>query len=250
MKRLGFFFCGIALLTAGCVTVAPDIGPEANPAEAAQANVQLGVRYLQQGKRDLAMEKLQKALDQDPDAPEVHSALAILYEQMGDIEAAEEHLEEALDLAPDDPAVANNYGAFLCRRGRYRESLRYFTDAARNPRYGTPAAAWTNAGICAERIPDLEAAERHYRKALDVDPKFRGALLQMAELSYEQNRHLQARAFLQRFADAGPMTPQALWLGYNIERRLGDREAARTHAAQLLRDFPQSDEARALRDEL
>lgn len=244
--RLALFLS--LLLPSACVTVAPENLPEPDYQQAAKVNVQLGVRYMQQGKYDLAMDKLQKALEQDDEDPDVHTALAVLNEQMGDAAAAREHYNEAYDLAPDDPSIQNNFGAFLCRQGEYEDSVEYFAEAARNPQYNTPAAAWTNAGICAERIPDLRQAEQYYRQALQIDPKFRDALLQLAELSYQQQKDLQARAFLQRLDAAGAMTPAALWLGYQVEMRLGDRRAARQYAGQLLRDYPDTPEAQKLRE--
>lgn len=230
-----------------CVTVSPDVGGEPKPEQAAQLNVQLGVRYMQQGRRDLAMEKLQKAIEQDSDLPDAHTAIALLYEQMGEVQLAKQHYHRALRIDSKNPVSQNNYGTFLCRQGEYRDSEDYFLAAARNPKYGTPEVAWTNAGICVARIPDHERAESYYRKALEINPRFQDALLQMAELSLEQKRYMQGRAFMQRFAEIGQMNPQALYTAVMIERGLGDERAAQRYLQTLWQDYPDSPEAGKLR---
>ncbi|HET9680061.1 MAG TPA: type IV pilus biogenesis/stability protein PilW [Gammaproteobacteria bacterium] len=236
-----------ALLLQGCVTVGPEF-EDANETKAAKLNVQLGIRYMQQGRTQLALEKLLKAKQQDASVPGIYTGLAVLYERMGETELARENYKQALDLAPNDPGVQNNYGAYLCRTGEYRESVEYFLMAAGNPQYDTPEAALTNAGVCAKQIPDLALAEQFFRKALRIDNDFQLALIGMAELSFAQDNWLQARAFLQRFSAAGQMTPHALWLSYQVEKKLGATQAAREYAKRLYRDFPQSDETRLLKE--
>ncbi|HWP94505.1 MAG TPA: type IV pilus biogenesis/stability protein PilW [Gammaproteobacteria bacterium] len=238
----------LAVLLAACVTEGPVAPDEEALRNAANINVRLGVAYLQQGKLDLAKEKLEKAVEQDPKLPAAHTAVALLYERLGEMDKAKDHYRRALRLAPNDPAVRNNYGTFLCRRNELREAVEQFVAAARNPLYPTPAAAWTNAGVCARRIPDLEAAERYLREALAIDPEFPDALAQMADLTFERGDMLKTRGFLQRFLAQGKPTPAMLWLAVRTERALGDEAAARRYAERLRTEFPDADETRALKE--
>ena len=69
----------------------------------------------------------------------------------------------------------------------------------------------------------------------------------MAELSFELERHLQARGYLQRFEDAARRhTARTLWLGIRIERALGDRDAEASYALQLEKNFPDAKETQLL----
>lgn len=248
MRWQGVISLVCAGLLAGCVTVGAENSNEENPERAAEYNTRLGVGYMQQGRRDLALEKLEKALQQEDDYAPAHSAIAVLYESMSEIVLARKHYREALDIEPDNPNAQNNYGTFLCRHGEYREAEEYFLEAARNPRYTTPEWAWTNAGICVEKIPDLASAELYYRQALDRNPRFTDALLQMAELSYQQKKYLSARGFLQRYSENGPMAADALYAGYLIETALQDKAAAARYAARLRREFPDAPQTQQLRD--
>ena len=121
-----------------------------------------------------------------------------------------------------------------------------FQRAASNPRYATPAVALTNAGVCARGAGELDKAERNLRAALQKDPTYGDALLNMVELSYERENYMQARAFTERYLDAETPTASALWLCVSVEEKLGDAQRAEQCALRLRQDFPDSSEAAQL----
>lgn len=238
----------VLLLTAGALAgcaSTPQSG-QVSETDAARYNVQLGMSYLQRGDLEGAREKLERAAQQNPSLPAAHAALGILYERAGDVERARTHLRRASRLAPDDPNQLNNYGGFLCRQGDRREGIRHFEMVASNAFYRTPEAALTNAGVCARGIPDAELAEAYFRRALEQNRSHAEALLQLADLSLETQRTLQARAFLQRFEAFSPHSASSLALGHRIENAAGDVRAAEQYASRLRREFPDSREARSL----
>lgn len=236
----------LCLAALALVACASPKDPRISDKDAARFNVQLGVNYMQRGELEEARDKLERAVQQDPELPAAHAALGILYERVGDTRRAGDHLRRATRLAPDDPSMLNALGGFLCRHGDRREGIRNFEAAANNAFYRTPAVALTNAGVCARGIPDPETAETFLRQALEADRTSAEALLQMADLSLETGRSLQARAFLQRYEAVGPATAYSLGLGHRIERAAGDARAAADYATRLLREFPTSIEARNL----
>ncbi|MGH8373267.1 MAG: type IV pilus biogenesis/stability protein PilW [Gammaproteobacteria bacterium] len=237
-----------AAMLAGCVSSTPSFpGDKVSMKQASEYNTQLGVAYLQQGNRDLAMQKLQKALEQNPDNANAYLGLGLLYDSIGDTGKAQSSYEKALDKAPDDPDVQNNYAVFLCQHGQQKKSEKYFLAAARNALYATPDAAYTNAGVCASQIPDMKTAEQYFRKALDINPIFPGALYQMAQLSYQQKKYLQARAFIERFNSASKQPrPEVLLLGVLTERALGNEQNAAAYARKLRTLFPDSPQAQQI----
>lgn len=234
----------VAAVLAACASAPTD--SRVSDKEAARYNVQLGMNYLQRGDLESARDKLERAVQQDPSLPSAHSALGILYERVGDSRRAGEHLRRAARLEPDDPNMQNIYGGFLCRRGERREGIRHFEMAAANAYYRTPEAALTNAGVCARGIPDVEAAEAFFRRALDSNRNYAEALLQLAELSLERQQGLQARAFIQRYESIAATTSFSLDLGRRIELLAGNQGAAGDYAERLRREFPNSPEARRL----
>ena len=225
--------------------------------QAAQYNVQLGINYLQKGNLPQASAKLEKALEQDPSSAQAHNAYAILQERLGQLDLAGQHYKRAVRLDPEYSEAHNNYGRFLCSQGDLSAADREFMRAVENPLYSNPEGAYTNAGVCALRMPDVVKAEDYFRKALAKNPDYLPALYEMALITFEQKNYLQTRAFLQRYdavraqivgedAGARKFHPQMLWLCVQSEMQLGNRSAATVCALRLKNYFPESRETAQL----
>lgn len=236
-----------ALLVAGCAGSGGQPRSSATSGtEAARINTDLGIGYFRQGRTDLAMERLLRAVEQDARYARAHAALAVVYQEIDEPADAERHFRSALRLSDRDPELANTYGVFLCSRERYREAREQFARAARDRLYRTPEVALTNAGVCMRQAGDAEQAERYFRDALQRNPRFPDALLQMTSLSLQGGNFMGARAFLQRYFAAAPVTAESLWLGVQVERSLGDQRTAEQYARRLREDFADSEQARQL----
>jgi type IV pilus assembly protein PilF len=215
-------------------------------ADAARVHTELGQKYMQQGKLEIALDNLNKALAYDADYADAHTVIAVLYERIGDVKQAEEHYRRAAQLKPKGGDELNNYGAFLCKIGRYDESTGYFERAIADPFYKTPDVALTNDGTCLLKAGKTDAAETALRKALARSPNNSEALFQLASVLYEKGDFFKARAFMQRFEAVGQARPESLMLGRNIELRLGNGSAASDYTRRLLQSFPESQQAREL----
>lgn len=212
----------------------------------AELQTDLGISYLRQGKIELAWNRLQRALDADPNYSTAHNAMGLVQERLNDPEKAEEHYRRAVTLNPSDSAAQTNYGSFLCRQNRYEEGERRFLQAAKNPLYEQPEIAYANAGVCWKRAGQYEKAERYLRAALEINPKIPVALLAMSEVSFQTGKYLPARAYLQRYLAVSSHSPQSLWLGVQIERKLGDKNSASSYAMMLKSNYPDSRETQLL----
>lgn len=244
--------CLIAMLAAStaCVSSGGSVSDPASGNEAAIANMNLGAGYLRQGNTTLALERLQRALAQDPNLVQAHTTIAIVYDQIGNLEEAENHFKRATQINASDGAAANGYAAFLCTHGnRWAEAKPYFRRAAEDTQYGTPEVALTNAGNCARDAGDLAGAAENFRAALMRNPRYADALLNMLELTYQAGEHLQARAFIQRYLDVRPATAPVLLTCVNVERALNNGAAADRCAAQLRSGFPGSPEVAQLEEQ-
>jgi type IV pilus assembly protein PilF len=212
----------------------------------AKIYVEMGIAYLREGQPAVALQKLKKAIAIDPANANAHNVIAILYERLDKQELASEHYARAVQLQPQDPFIRNARGSFFCNQGQYQEAEAEYQSALSNPLYPTPWVAMTNAGLCAERSGDLVKAENYYRRALSANDAYFQALYQMAELSLQQGNYLSARGYLERYNAVADPTAGSLWLGVQIESRLGDFGKARDYQRLLLEKFPDAPEVQLL----
>lgn len=249
MNTLRSAWLYVTLVALSACANSGSMNQRASAEEAAVANMNLGAGYLRQGNTELAIERLQRALSQDPRLVDAHSTIAVAYDQIGKIAEAETHYSRAAQLDPDNGSAANAYAVFLCRQNRYTEAEPFFRRAADNATYTTPEVAFTNAGVCARDSGQLEAAAENFRLALTRNPTYPDALLNMMELSYQGGNYLQARAFVQRYIQARPATAAVLWTCFNVERELEDDAAAERCATQLRNGFQGSPELAQLEEQ-
>jgi type IV pilus assembly protein PilF len=215
---------------------------------AAIYNTELGIAYMRRGDLAIAQTKLDRALKENPDDPDVHSARALLFSRLGDPKQADQEFREALRLAPKNPDFQNNYAVYLCNAGRVDEGVQTFLRAAHNPLYLTPELAYDNAGICLRSAHrDVEAVQM-FTDALEIRPTFAQALWQLADLNFSQGKLVQARREIDAFLASNQETPDLLLLAVKVTRAQGDRLDAELYARRLQLDFPDSAQARALAD--
>lgn len=239
----------LVLLLAACTATGPGVrtdNPDSERQEAARVNTDLGLQYLHQGQLQLSLEKLERALVHDPSYVDAHTVLAALYEQIGDSKKAEQHYRRAAQLRPKGGAELNNYGTFLCKLGRHAEAQQWFQRALQDPFYRTPAIALANSGTCLLQAGRRDEAEAALRQALELQPGNAEALSQLASVLYEKGEYFNARAFIQRYESTAPVMPSTLLLARNIELKLGNASQAAEYTQRLLREFPDSTEAKAL----
>lgn len=244
-----WFILGLVVAIAGCVS-ADGRKPlkQSDPKEtAAKYNVQLGTAYLQQGNYALAREKLERALEQNPRDPDVHTGLGLLYDRTGDLKSADRHFREALRLDPEKPDLGNNYAIYLCKNGRVEEGVERFTTVAANKYYRTPEVALTNAGVCLRGAKRYEEAEQKFVAAIRARPNYSEATVQLASLHLERDQVDQARKVVDTYLNAFRPHPEVLFTAVGVARAAKDRLAEEKYSRALRLEFPESAQARALK---
>lgn len=240
---------GLLLMTlAACVatTQRTNVRQMEPSGDAGDINYQLGTEYYRKGNFELARDRLERAIAQEPRNADAHSALAMTFVQLGNDRLATDSFARATRLAPNSITVRNAFAVYLCQQGRYDDARAQFDRAIAIPENDDPYIMMTNAGVCVANKPDLELAEKYFRDALAVRPSFGEALIQLAALKHRTDENLQARAFIQRYFATNAPSSGILYLAVQIETQLGDERAATDYMNQLLGDFPESAEARLM----
>ncbi|MEY3220965.1 MAG: type pilus biosis/stability protein PilW [Pseudomonadota bacterium] len=209
-------------------------------------NTRLGVEYMKLGQYDVALQKLQKALEIDSRNVEANTGLALLYERLNQNDSVGKYYEAALAIEPNNSSAHNNYGSFLCRFNRVEEAQAHFKRAVENPLYKSTELAYTNAGLCALKNQDRNQAMDFFRKALEAKNDFPVALFHLADLSEQRDDITEAQSYYKRFVAVSMQTPASLWLGIRLARRTGDKNAEASYSLVLRSKFPESEETKML----
>jgi type IV pilus assembly protein PilF len=213
--------------------------------EVAIANMNLGIEYMRQGAYESALIKLKRSTLAKPDFAPAYNVLGLLYQRLGDPVEAENNFKRSIKHDPSDSSAYNNYGLFLCNNDRLAEAKAAFLDAANNPLYDSPEIALTNAGICVFSS-NPEEGEHYFKQALNKNPRFTHALIQMADLSYEKSEYELAHQYFDRYENNARHTPKSLWLGIRICKELAYEDDVSSYALLLRNQFPDTKEAKML----
>ena len=234
----------IISILCGCISSTTQTRSYEPSDDAAEQNYQLGAQYFRKGNYELAADRLMRAIEFDPKLARAHSMLALTYVQLGNTRLATESFDQAVRYGPNNQDVRNAYAVFLCGQGDFDEARKQFDRAINIRENDNPEVMMSNAGVCMAKKPDFELAERYFRQAIARRPNYGEALIQLAALKHRTEDNLSARAFLQRYLSFNEASAAVLYLAIQIETELGmDREAT-DYLNRLLRDFPDSPEAR------
>ncbi|MDH3947841.1 MAG: type IV pilus biogenesis/stability protein PilW [Gammaproteobacteria bacterium] len=233
------------LLLSACATKTDRETQDSN--DASDYNAQLGLAYINQGRYEIAQNKLKKAIEQNPDNAVAHHYMAELYRRLGEFDKAETHFKEALDLAPKNSSLLNNYGVFLCDAKKYKEAYTYFDKVLKDPLYPSKGSVYENIGLCAQSEGNLKTAEENLRFALRLNPQSPKSLLAMAQISFDKQKYAASRKYFYQYLENARHTPASLWLGILLENRSGNKNRVASYVVLLKGKYPDSEEAELLK---
>jgi type IV pilus assembly protein PilF len=225
----------------------PDRARKPEPTEAAIANMQMAVEYMRLNNLGQARVRIERALDEAPENPNVQETAGLVYERLNEMSKAQRAFNAAARLGKQDPAIQNSYAGFLCRTGKAADGEKLFVQVARNPAYQTPEVALLNAGVCVGSSGDVVDAERYFNRALTIRPNMPEALLQLGNLAFDRGDPALALTYVQRYLAVNAASPEILWLGFRAQRKLDDKTAAADYARRLQSEFPTSQPAQSMR---
>lgn len=247
MKTVKCSLLALVLLLSACATERSGFAPqEVDIDRSVESHTRLASGYYNVGRYKVAIDEAQVALKMKSDYAPAYNVLGLVYMSLKDNVQAEENFQKALSIASDDSDINHNYGVFLCQTSREKDSIVYFTRAVKNPLYQNPERSLANAGFCLRKIGQTDEAKTLFERALRLQPQYGMALYNLADIAYRNEDFLPARNYLQRIQKSD-QTVEALFLAWRVERGLGDASGEKRFAEQIVRDFPNSDQAKQLR---
>ncbi|WP_229333657.1 type IV pilus biogenesis/stability protein PilW [Glaciecola sp. MH2013] len=243
-----------ATLLTACVSEPRDpafAGAEAvDEDEASKTRVSLGLTYLRTGDFTRAKANLDKALEFAPRSANANFAMAYYYQQVDEIDLADDYYNRAIRYDSDNADIINSYGAFLCEQGDYKRAKSYFLKAVNNKSYISTAETYENLAICAQSQGLPQEALGHFQSALNHQPTRGRSLFLLAQQQAELGDYVEAKKTLWKYDRIARVSPQSLWLSYQIAKGLGDTQAALGYGEILKSMFPDDPNTRKFKEEM
>lgn len=242
MRKLrSIIVLSVILLTACVSEPLPEGFKDADdfdPVNAAKTRISLGLTYLQNGNYSQAKFNLDKALQFAPRLADAHYSMAYYYQLVGEIELAEEAYQTAMDFEPNNADIANTYGAFLCRQGKYDKAKKYFLKAVNSDNYVSTAETYENLALCSKSQGQLEDAKTYLQSAINHQPSRGKSLFLLTELQIENAQWPEAKQSLNRYEKVARVSAESLWMHIQIEEGLGNKDSAMGYGDMLIRMYP------------
>lgn len=234
----------ILLALQGCVTTMESGTAKVDTDKALEANIKLGMTYLQQNKREGALRSFTKALELDKKSAEAYLGMALIHQLNGEIREAEVNFKKALRNRIDfsQASIEFSYGRFLFEHSRFGDALSQFESAASDFTYPGRSEALMNVGRCALKLDDKVRAKAAFRHSLNLDTRMAQSALELAELSFDERDYTATKKYLNQFSDATRQVPRSLWLGIRIERIFGNKDKEASYVLALKNLYPYSQE--------
>ncbi|MCE4071250.1 MULTISPECIES: type IV pilus biogenesis/stability protein PilW [Pseudomonas] len=240
-------FLLLATVLTGCVTTGKQdpLKTDKGRNEARDAYIQLGIGYLQMGNTEQAKVPLRQALDLDSSSADAHAALAVVYQVEKEPKLAESEFRKALSSRSGDARILNNYAGFLFDEKRYQESYDTYMKATEDGLYSERSRIFENLGLVSLKLNERAKAKEFFEKAIRLNRNSTGALLELADLNYQDREYVPARAYYEEYLKRGPQTARSLLLGIRLAKIYDDRDTAASYGLQLKRLYPASPEYQA-----
>ena len=213
-----------------------------NP-DARSAHYNLGIDLLRTGRPEEALAAARIAVEKRPDVTEPHFLLGEVLVNLERLDDAKESFRRGLEIDPHQSKKLNNFAQFCFEQKRFRAAL----DLYRFLLGVDPDNATThsNLGATLHSLGHLEEVEEHFLRALQIAPRHKEALGNLAWLRFEQKRYREALDLYRILLEIDPDNATTHSdIGVTLHR-LGRSEAALRSFKQALSLDPTLETARA-----
>lgn len=235
--------CAFVLLS-GCVTTTFEGEKSFDRQRAVDANVALGMSYLQGDNRENALRSFNKALKLDSKAVKAYQGMAMIHERSKEYGLAEKRYQEAMKYADGEllEDIRVEYGRMLRANKRCDKALPVFDNVASNVNYPKRYTALYNKGMCLLEQGERDLGQASLAYAFSVNPKFVPAAIELAELSIADKDYAAAKRYIDAHDRNAAPTARSLWYNIQIERIFENDDRASSLGIQLENRHPYSNE--------
>lgn len=154
--------------------------------EGAEELFQRAWEFHRKGDLEKAIEIYKRSIEVHPTA-EAHTFLGWAYSHQGDLEQAIEECLKAIETDPDFGNPYNDIGAYFIQKEMYEEAIPWLQKAIKARRYECYHYPHLNLGRLYLRQKKYTEAITEFEKALEIEPDYKPALIQLAKLRAMSN---------------------------------------------------------------
>lgn len=232
----------LAGVLTGCVTTTNRAPVDAEAAH--DKRIELGMKYLEVGKRDNARYQFSEAMELKKNSAGAYHGVALVHQANGEMKHAEDAFKKALRFAQGRARapIYVSYGRFLMQTGEPKQACDYFEKAANDFDYQARPEALYFAGQCAQQTGNTARVKPAYEHALNLNKNYVAPMVELAEIYFKEGEYAKSKRLLSRFEKLAQPTPASLWLGVRIERIFGNKDKEASYALALKNLHPYSKE--------
>jgi superkiller protein 3 len=240
----------IALATLVALAAAAVPPAAAQSSAEAEQRFSTGVMHLREGRLDLALDELKKAVKEDPKSPYFQKGLGLAYAAKRQWKDAIACFRKALELNPYYVDVRNDLGAALLGSGDREAGKQELLAAYSDPTNPTPEISARNLGEAYLQEKNPAEAANWFRTSLGRNKGYPAAYVGLAESLIGLDRLDEAIAQLQRGIQEVPGDPELLLACGQALAKGGRFAEARAQLEEAVQKDPVGPAGRAAAEQL
>lgn len=175
-------------------------------------HLRIAAEYIRLGMITESLESAQTAIEIEPKNIDARMMLGGLYTSLKAFDKALTHYRKVLETEPYQPEAAILVGGLLAEQRKYKEAIDHLDSLTKAKKFEEPEKAYYFIGrIRTEQdTPQLDLAEKAFRRALTIRPDFSEAAYALAGVLKKMGKETEGMKLLKSFQDKyGPQKDMA-----------------------------------------
>jgi tetratricopeptide (TPR) repeat protein len=238
IKANGFMWAASIFLVFFLVSCAANLEIRKSQEEALR---NFGEAYIREGDYTKALGKLLEAEKLYAEDPHLQYDLGLVYMAKERLDLAIHHFKKAVEIKPDYTPAKNSLGAAYLAQKKWDDAIACFKEITGDLLYVTPYYPLSNLGWAYYNKKEYRLAEKYYKDALKIEPKFAIALNGLGKTYIAMGRISKAIAALEKAVKNSPNSAE-LYLdlanAYRLSREYKKALDAYSKVIEIAPDSP------------
>lgn len=242
-------------LTACVTTTESSFTKKASPERSVENYTNLGLGYLQQGRPDIARQRLRRALEINERSAPANDAMGLVWQAEGEPDLAVEYHQRALRSDRRYTPAHHHLGRAYGQLGQFNLAERHLLQASGDRYYDRRVDAYNELAMVYYRQEQETNAVDAYLEAIRLAPFNVEALVNVSTLLFEIQQYAESQRYFDRFDRLSERqqtqhNAHSLWLGIKLAAIAQDTQRSIRLGTQLKQAFSDTEEYRLYQQSL